>query len=93
VAADVAPEEERWSSTIKGNALAQASFGKPIRRSTAERHLVQVVDRARAYNTDPDKLLTIQTIIVFGSYLDPAADLLGDLDLAVGVVRRESDGT
>src|ERR1700761_5526237 len=39
-----------WVTTTRGNALAQVSFGKPISRATAERHLTQVVGRAAAYN-------------------------------------------
>jgi len=83
---------ERWVTTVQGNALAQASFGKPISRATATRHLAQVIERARSYNADPGHLLSITEIAVFGSYLDPAADRLGDLDLAVTAVRRETDG-
>lgn len=83
---------ERWVTTVRGNALAQASFGKPISRATAARHLAQVIERARGYNADPGRLLTISQIAVFGSYLDPAAERLGDLDLAVSVVRRDTDG-
>jgi hypothetical protein len=84
--------DRRWVTTIQGNALAQASFGKPISRATAERHLEQVIERARSYNTDPNRLLTVKEIAVFGSYLDSTFDRLGDLDLAVTVVRRETDG-
>jgi hypothetical protein len=65
--------------------------GKPINRVTARRHLVEVVERARAYNCDPGRLLAIREVAVFGSYLDPGAGYLRDLDLAVSVVRRESD--
>lgn len=84
--------DQRWVTTVQGNALAQASFGKPIGRATAERHLAQVIERASAYNADSARLLTVKEIAVFGSYLDPEADRLGDLDLAVTVVRRETDG-
>jgi hypothetical protein len=83
---------ERWVTTVQGNALAQASFGKPISRATAARHLAQVIVRARRYNADPGHLLAVVEIAVFGSYLDPAADRLGDLDLAVTAVRRETNG-
>ncbi len=82
----------RWVTTVRGNALAQASFGKPITRATAERHLTQVTERAATYNADPSYLLTVREISVFGSYLDPDMDRLGDLDLAVTVVRRDTDG-
>jgi hypothetical protein len=80
-----------WLTTMSGHALAQASYGKPISRITARRHLVQVVDRARAYNADPGRLLTISEIAVFGCYLDAAAGYPGDLDLAVSVIRRDGD--
>jgi len=84
--------DDWWATTVKGNALANASFGKPISRATATRLLGQVIERARAYNADPARLLTVTEIVVFGSYLDPVVDLLGDLDLAVSTVRRDTDG-
>ena len=84
--------DDWWATTVKGNALANASFGKPISRATATRLLGQVIERARAYNADPARLLTVTEIVVFGSYLDPAVDPLGDLDLAVPTVRRDTDG-
>jgi predicted nucleotidyltransferase len=58
----------------------------------ATSHLAQVIERARRYNADPARLLTIAEIAIFGSYLDPAVDRLGDLDLAVSAVRRETSG-
>jgi hypothetical protein len=89
---DSRPHGAWWETTIRGNALAQASFGKPIRRATAERHLAQVVERARVYNADSARLLTVGRITIFGSYLDPNVERLGDLDLAVSVVRRDAEG-
>lgn len=79
-----------WLTTFLGQALAQASFGRPISRAAARRRVDQVVERARSYNADPGRLLTVAGITVFGSFLDPAALCLGDLDLAVSVVRRDS---
>jgi len=81
-----------WTTSVKGNALANASFGKPISRATATRLLAGVIERARTYDADPDRLLTITEIVVFGSYLDPATDPPGDLDLAISMVRRETSG-
>lgn len=69
---ETAAGDDWWITTIKGNALAQASFGKPISRATAMRHLTQVIERARGYNANPARLLTIAEIAVFGSYLDPS---------------------
>ena len=84
--------DDWWVTTVRGNALANARFGRPITRATAARLLAQVIERARGYNDDPARLLTITEIAVFGSYLDPAADRLGDLDLAVSTVHRDPDG-
>ncbi|HEU5483297.1 MAG TPA: hypothetical protein VFU98_00210 [Microlunatus sp.] len=77
-----------WITTIQGSALANASFAKPITRATAERHLQGFLDRVRSYNADHSKPYTVTHVTVFGSYLDPDQDRLGDLDLAIQVVHR-----
>jgi hypothetical protein len=73
--------EAWWETTTKGNALAQASFGKPITRATAARHLASVIERAKVFNADDTHLVEIAELVVFGSYLDQATTHLGDLDL------------
>jgi hypothetical protein len=75
--------EAWWETTTRGNALAQASFGRPITRATAARHLAAVIERAEAFNADSTHLVEIAELVVFGSYLDPATTHLGDLDLGV----------
>jgi hypothetical protein len=40
-------------TTIKGNSLAMASFGKPISRNTADCLAAGPVERARSYNAGP----------------------------------------
>jgi len=85
-----APAEPWWVTTVRGGALAQASFGKPIKRATAERHLAAVLERVHQFNADPAKLMTITQLTVFGSYLDPAVDMLGDLDLAITCAHRDA---
>lgn len=80
-----------WETTIQGNALAMASFGKPISRKTADRLVAGLLERARAYNADPAKPHFINTLSVFGSYLDPKADTLGDIDVELTYGRRIAD--
>lgn len=75
--------EAWWETTTRGNALAQASFGKPITRATAARHLAAVIERAEVFNADSTHLVEIAELVVFGSYLDPTTTHLGDLDLGV----------
>ncbi|MFI9811468.1 hypothetical protein [Saccharothrix variisporea] len=77
-----------WFTTVRGNALAAASFSKPITRATATRNLEGLLDRVRAYNADRTKPYSITHVTVFGSYLDESQDRLGDLDVAIEVVRR-----
>ncbi|MFD7656806.1 hypothetical protein ACFV4N_22785 [Actinosynnema sp. NPDC059797] len=78
----------RWFTTVKGNALAGASFAKPITRDTARRHLDGLLQRVRAYNADHAKPYSVTHVTAFGSYLDPTQNPLGDLDIAIQVVRR-----
>jgi hypothetical protein len=78
-----------WKATIQGNALAMASFGKPISRTTADRLATGLVDRARAFNADPSRLVYVERLRIFGSYLDPSVDPLGDLDVEILIGRRD----
>lgn len=80
-----------WDSTIQGNALAMASFGKPISRKTADRIVAGLLERAQAYNADPGKPMFIDTLRVFGSYLNPGIDPLGDVDIELTYGRRITD--
>jgi hypothetical protein len=63
-----------WRTTILGNALAMASFGRPISRRTAERLVAEMLERARDYNSDSSKPYYVQRLRVFGSYLDKTID-------------------
>jgi len=80
-----------WDTTIRGNALAMASFGKPISRKTADRLVAELLDRAQSYNADPAKPNFIDALRVFGSYLDPQIDPLGDVDIELTYGRRITD--
>lgn len=80
-----------WDTTIQGNALAMASFGKPITRKTADRLVSGLLERAHTYNADPDKPLFINTLRVFGSYLSPEIDPIGDVDIELTYGRRITD--
>lgn len=74
-----------------GNALALASFGKPISRKTADRLVSGLLERARTYNADPDKPLFINALRVFGTYLSPDINTLGDVDIELTYGRRITD--
>jgi hypothetical protein len=83
--------EVRWDTTIQGNALAMATFGKPISRKNADRLVSGLLERAQAHNADPGKPMFIDTLRVFGSYLSPEIDPLGDVDIELSYGRRITD--
>lgn len=68
-----------------------ASFGKPIARRTAERLVAGMLDRAREYNADPARPLYVERLRIFGSYLNPAIDPLGDVDVELSIGQRTRD--
>lgn len=80
-----------WRTTTLGNALAMASFGKPITRKTADRLVAELIERAKAYNADPTKPCFVQRLRIFGSYLDTAVDPLGDVDVELVLGQRTTD--
>jgi hypothetical protein len=80
-----------WRTTTLGNALAMASFGKPITRKTADRLVAELVQRAKAYNSDPTKPCFVQRLRIFGSYLNTAVDPLGDVDVELVLGQRTTD--
>jgi predicted nucleotidyltransferase len=81
----------QYATTVSGGALAQATFNKPISRKKAEELLEGVVGRAAQYNALPDKPLYVEEVTVFGSYLIPQVQELGDLDIHVTFGHRSSE--
>lgn len=80
-----------WEATTLGNALAMASFGKPITRKTADRLVAGMLERAREYNADASRPLYVERLRIFGSYLDPQIDPLGDVDVELSFGMRTTD--
>ena len=78
--------------TLLGSALCNATAAKPVSRSVAQRHLDQLISRAEAINESDQYLFWVDQLVLFGSFLDPAAEKVGDVDVAVGLTRREPDG-
>jgi hypothetical protein len=77
-----------YAITEGGEQLVRASAAGKISRRVAEDALAGLLARAEQYNSDPNKLLTVDAIIVFGSFLSEN-EKLGDLDIAVKSRRRD----
>lgn len=80
--------EPIFEATVRGNAVAMASFGRLITRATADRLVAGLLERAKDYNSDGTKPLFVKRLRLFGSYLDPETDRLGDVDVEVQLVDR-----
>lgn len=79
----VEPQENgAYKFTDKGGELVRASAASKVSRKTAEGALTGLLERVDRYNFDAGKVLTIEAVVVFGSFLG-TKDKLGDLDVAV----------
>jgi hypothetical protein len=73
--------EDHLEPSLKGSALAQATAGKPLVRSTAERLVSGAVERARLINADDDWAYRVEMLVVFGSFV-AGAERPNDVDVA-----------
>jgi predicted nucleotidyltransferase len=63
-----------------------------ITRALADKLIAELPGRAREMEADPSYLHYAVRIAVFGSYLDPQKQKLGDIDVAIEIGRKEKDG-
>src|SRR5215831_4326642 len=80
-----------WMTTELAQSFAAANAAKPITRATAERALAELLERIERVNRDHCFLARVTRVIVFGSYLRPEVDRLGDVDVAVELEAKEAD--
>ena len=71
----------RLEPSTKGRALAMATAARPLRRTTATRLVADLIERARAVNSDDSWAYRVWMVAVFGSYVR-GADRPSDVDIA-----------
>jgi hypothetical protein len=71
----------RLEPSMNGCALAMATAAPPLRRATASRLVADLVDRARAVNSDDGWAYCVAMVVVFGSYVR-GVDRPSDVDVA-----------
>ncbi len=71
-----------YKFTDKAGELARASAASKVSRKTAEDALAGLLERVNQYNLDSDKIFTIETVVVFGSFLKYCDRNLKDPDRA-----------
>lgn len=79
-----------WKTTIAGNALANASATKPIRKSKAEQAFAQFMERVTQVNQNPYYLYKVVKVVLFGSYITDA-ETVSDVDVAIELSPKEAD--
>ncbi len=84
-----ARENGAYTFADKGEELVRASVAGKVSRQTAENALIGLLARVEQCNSDPNKLLSIEAVVVFGSFLS-AKENLGDLDISVKCRHRNS---
>jgi predicted nucleotidyltransferase len=80
-----------WTVSQAGDTLAVATAAMPVSRQTAERALTQFMERVARVNDDPYFLARVTRVALYGSMLRPEVKRLSDVDLAVQLVRKETD--
>ncbi|HZZ60550.1 MAG TPA: hypothetical protein VFE63_05175 [Roseiarcus sp.] len=77
-------EKRKWYClTVKGSAVVNAHFLKPITRGRADQLVEEILKRCQLVNGDGELLCYVEEIVAFGSYADPASPDFGDLDLVL----------
>ena len=67
--------------------MTVSNKSKRMKRSTAERLLRELIGRVESIQDDDSLAYMVSDLVLFGSYLSDREDL-GDLDVAVNIVRR-----
>jgi predicted nucleotidyltransferase len=80
-----------WMTTELAQSIAAASAAKPITMATAESAMAELLERIERVNRDQYFLARATRVTVFGSYLRPEVDRLGDVDVAVELEAKEAD--
>lgn len=88
----IASTGEQWYQvTAKGLRLSRARAGPRIRRKTADRLLRELVARMEELERRPELLFRVARAVVYGSYLRPEVERLGDLDIGLLLAPKEPD--
>lgn len=81
-------EEIKWALTTLGRRFLVAKATAPLPRKKADAMLAKLLSRAVSINANAKYLYRVERLAVFGSFLRPDVDVLGDLDIAYDLVQR-----
>ena len=73
---------------IKGNAIRNAKFVKPITKKVAQKYVEELIERAKKMNDDEYYIMYVDEIYAFGSFITDSPDCQ-DIDLYISLKRKE----
>jgi hypothetical protein len=82
--------KDSWRNTRAGDAAVGVSEARPVKRTTAEEKLEEMLERVDEVNRDPKYLFRVARVLVFGPYLTKTAQIK-DIDVAVELEPKEHD--
>jgi predicted nucleotidyltransferase len=83
--------QKTWRTTQSAQSFGSATAAKPITRQTASAALAEFLERVGRVNRDEHFLARVTRVVLFGSYLRPEVNRLGDVDVAVELQPKEAD--
>lgn len=81
-------DQQYWRKTFKGSTLGLSSAARSINRKTADRVFSDFMARVHEVKNNPNYLLKVKKVIVFGSYLTNKPKI-NDIDIAVELAWKE----
>lgn len=78
-----------WILSDAGQRLAADDLGPRLPRQAVDTIIKTVVDRVRLINADPDRIVRVVALRLFGSALDPDREDYGDVDLEAQIEIRK----
>lgn len=86
----VGKSTKEWRNTTAGDAAVGVSEARPVKRSTAEGKLKELLERVDQVDKDTRFLFRVARVVVFGPYLAKNA-AIKDIDVAVELQQKEGD--
>jgi hypothetical protein len=78
----------KYRNTSEGNAVAQVSNARPIKRETAQKALDEMLQRVKQVNLEREYLYSVEKVVLFGPYYE-GAEKIKDVDVAVELSPKE----
>ena len=81
-------DKDELQFLIKGNAIRNAKFIKPITKKVAQKYIDELIERAKKMNNDEYYIMYVDEIYAFGSFITNSPDCQ-DIDLYIALKMKE----